>query len=229
MAADFKIRKAVALGAAAFSLVVLGAGCESPPPAEVQHVLWFFGHPEVFIPLALIVFVPITYLLIKKFGHLRGITGLWFYGGLIYAAVSLIYAEILKAQLSNAFFSDAYVTTAHYQSAIFIVASFAIFPAALILMMRYFRFGYSKVLACLHFWIYFIGLNAMLLPQVYVSFKLNPRRYADVFSAVNVISVVGAVLIALSLATFVILIIEALVRKRPVPHKAQNSIASTFE
>ena len=231
MADSFKNIKAGALAVPAFSLAAAGTGCSEAPPAEVQHVLWFFGHPEVYLIFAALILGPLIYILLRKFGRPRGILGLWVFGGLTYAACVLVMGLSLNKGIDAAL-HDTYYITAHYQYGLTALLIFTIFWAALKGFPRLLRCMYSPLLALTHFLLFFIGILLVFLPQFHLSMSGMPRRYVDYensFERIYFLTNIGATLIILSLATFVILIIEALVRKRPVPHKAKDPIESAFE
>ncbi len=228
MAVNLKIRKAGAITAPAFLL----AACENPPPGELQHFIWFIGHPEIFIPLAVIIFGPLFYLGVKKFGRPRGIMAHWALGAAFLTAAAVITGASLKSQTGVFGAADTYFLKAHYRYAATVIAFFAVFPLVLILLKTGLRRPYSLRLARVHFWLTFIGFNALLLPQFFIAFRGMPRRYVDykdTFNWANAISVTGAVIILLSLALFAALIIEAIIRKRPLPDKSDTPIARTFD
>ena len=226
MAADFKIVKAGAVTAPAFLL----AGCEGAPPTEMQHLLWFIGHPEIFIPLSIIVFGPIVYLLICKFGRPRGVTGLWICGLIAFFAATLICARIKSRIGAGAFLGENYALQAYWQFAAPLLFVFVLFAAVTATFNRVTGRGYSVLLAKTQFWLWLFGASLMLFPQ-YIIIRGEPRRYigyAQGFELINPLNIIGAGLAALSFVVFIGMVVEALVKKRPTPKRGEQQ-AKVFD
>lgn len=227
MADKFKILKAGALAVPAFFI----SGCENAPPMEIQHLLWFFGHPEIFLPLAAITLGPLIYGLLKKFGRPRGIPALWLWGGLIFIAAVILTGLKMQGDYLGIASHDVYYITAHYNAAIAPVLAFVFFGVMPAVFRKIFRFDYSRTLAKLNFWLFFIGIALVWLPQFYIGFKGMPRRYVDYsedFKIADIVAGLGMIFVGLSALAFIILIIEALIKKRPYMSAAARTAGDTF-
>jgi cytochrome c oxidase subunit I len=75
---------------------------------------------------------------------------------------------------------------------------------------------YSEVLAQIHFWVFFIGVNLTFFPMHWLGVSGMPRRipdYPDAFYTFNKIASWGAEISAFSLIIFLGLLIESFYNK----------------
>ena len=114
---------------------------------------------------------------------------------------------------------DTYYVVAHFHYVLSMGAVFGIFCGF------YYWFGkmsglqYNKVLAGLHFWFFFIGVNLIFFPQHFLGMQGMPRRYVDYpeeFALYNQISSWGALVTLVGTAFFFLMLFDAffLSRKR---------------
>lgn len=71
---------------------------------------------------------------------------------------------------------------------------------------------YSEVLAQIHFWVFFLGVNITFFPMHWLGVAGMPRRipdYPDAFYTFNKIASWGAEISACSLVIFLIVLIES--------------------
>jgi cytochrome c oxidase subunit I len=107
---------------------------------------------------------------------------------------------------------DTYYVTAHFHYVLSMGAVFSIFAGF------YFWFNlitgksYSQFLICLHFWLFFIGVNMTFFPMHYLGVAGMPRRipdYPDCFFLFNHISSIGSYVSSISVIVFFILLIDS--------------------
>ena len=93
-------------------------------------------------------------------------------------------------------------------------------------------YNYSNILAQLHFWITFIGVNLTFFPMHFLGLAGMPRRYIDYPEALhgwNQVASYGAYLAGLGTIIFVIMIFEAFIRKRRAENNPWGDGATTLE
>ena len=76
---------------------------------------------------------------------------------------------------------------------------------------------YSEVLAQIHFWVFFIGVNVTFFPMHWLGVSGMPRRipdYPDAYYTFNKIASWGAEISAFSLLIFLGLLIESFYRSK---------------
>ena len=93
-------------------------------------------------------------------------------------------------------------------------------------------YNYSNILAQLHFWLTFIGVNLTFFPMHFLGLAGMPRRYIDYPEALhgwNQVASYGAYLAGLGTIIFVIMIFEAFIRKRRAENNPWGDGATTLE
>ncbi len=91
---------------------------------------------------------------------------------------------------------------------------------------------YNSFIAKSHFWLAFIGVNLIFLPQHFVGIAGMPRRvpdYPEAFAGWNYVSSMGSYLSAFAILIFVYGIIEAFIKKRPAGNNPWGEGANTLE
>jgi cytochrome c oxidase subunit 1 len=91
---------------------------------------------------------------------------------------------------------------------------------------------YNEILGKLHFWIFFVGTNIIFFPQHFLGLQGMPRRvvdYPDGFAFWNKVSSIGYLIMAVSMAFFVLVLVEALVRRRRGEANPWGNGATTLE
>ena len=79
--------------------------------------------------------------------------------------------------------------------------------------------NYSEILAQIHFWVFFTGVNLTFFPMHWLGVAGMPRRvpdYPDVFYLFNKISSWGSYISAVSFVFFFFVVIEAFYTSRAV-------------
>ncbi|WP_460545735.1 aa3-type cytochrome oxidase subunit I [Glycomyces halotolerans] len=104
--------------------------------------------------------------------------------------------------------SDSYFVVAHFHYVLFGTIVFAVFAGVYFWFPKVAGRMYDERLAKVHFWLTFIGFHTTFLVQHWLGNEGFPRRYADYqvgdgFTALNMVSTVGAFILGLSTLPFV--------------------------
>jgi heme/copper-type cytochrome/quinol oxidase subunit 1 len=95
---------------------------------------------------------------------------------------------------------------AHFHYVLSLGAVFAIFAGWYYWFPKMTGYMYSPLLARIHFWLTFIGVNLAFFPQHFLGLAGMPRRipdYPDVYAGWNMISSLGAYISAVSAVFFI--------------------------
>jgi cytochrome c oxidase subunit 1 len=114
---------------------------------------------------------------------------------------------------------DTYYVVAHFHYVLSMGAVFSIFGGIYYWFNKITGVEYSEVLAQIHFWVFFIGVNITFFPMHFLGVAGMPRRipdYPDAFYTFNKISSWGAEISAFSLLIFLGLLIEAFYNQKKV-------------
>ena len=107
---------------------------------------------------------------------------------------------------------DTYYVVAHFHYVLSMGAVFSIFGGIYYWFNKITGVEYSEILAQIHFWVFFIGVNITFFPMHWLGVAGMPRRipdYPDAFYTFNKIASWGAEISAFSLVIFLLLLIEA--------------------
>ena len=110
-----------------------------------------------------------------------------------------------------------YYVVAHFHYVLSLGAVFAIFAGYYYWFEKMYGIKYNEALGCTHFWLMFIGVNIIFFPQHFLGLQGMSRRYVDypaAFTFWNRISSYGYVVTAVGVLVFLVMLVEAAVRRR---------------
>ena len=127
---------------------------------------------------------------------------------------------------------DTYYVVAHFHYVLSLGAVFAIFAGWYYWFPKMTGYMYSPLLARIHFWLTFIGVNLVFFPQHFLGLAGMPRRYVDypdVFAGWNYVSSIGSYISALGTLVFLFAMILAVTRKEKAADNPWGEGATTLE
>ena len=127
---------------------------------------------------------------------------------------------------------DTYYVVAHFHYVLSMGAVFGIFCGFYYWFGKMSGYLYNKWLAAAHFWLFFIGVNVIFFPQHFLGLNGMPRRYVDYpqeFELWNQVSSFGAYITLAGVAFFLLMLVEAFIRKRPAGANYWGEGATTLE
>jgi cytochrome c oxidase subunit 1 len=115
---------------------------------------------------------------------------------------------------------DTYMIVAHFHYTLFAGSMFGLFAGAYYWFPKATGALLREGLGKLHFWLMAIGANLTFMPMFFLGYDGMPRRVADYTSAdgwttLNRLATVGAFLIAISIAVFIVNAVLSLRRREP--------------
>ncbi|MBU0668991.1 MAG: cbb3-type cytochrome c oxidase subunit I, partial [Alphaproteobacteria bacterium] len=267
-------------------------------PVLYQHILWFFGHPEVYIMIlpgfGMISQIVATFSRKPVFGYLGmayamvaiGVVGfvVWahhmytvgldvntkmyftaatmviavptgvkifswiatMWGGSIEFKSPLVWSlgfiflftvgGVTGVYLANGGIDDVvhdtYFVVAHFHYVLSMGAVFSLFAGFYYWFPKMSGRMHSELLAHLHFWGFFIGVNVIFFPQHFLGLQGMPRRYPDYTPAYqywNEISSLGYHIMAASMLLFFANLIYAFTVGKKAPANPWGEGATTLE
>ena len=134
---------------------------------------------------------------------------LWVMGFLITFLLGGLTGVILASPPLDFAVSASYFVVAHFHYVLFGTVVFAMFAGFYFWWPKMTGRMLNETLGKIHFWLVFIGFHTTFLIQHWLGIKGFPRRYADYlatdgFTTMNMVSTVGAALLALSMIPFAI-------------------------
>lgn len=155
------------------------------------------------------------------------------YGGSLHMTPSMLFAlgfvfmftigglsgVILANASLDIAFHDTYYVVAHFHYVLSMGAVFALFSAWYYWIPKMLGLDYNVLLAKVHFWVFFIGVNVTFFPQHFLGLQGMPRRisdYPDAYAGWNLISSFGSIISVVSVYIFLTIIYSQLVQGKPV-------------
>ena len=157
---------------------------------------------------------------------------LWAFGFIFVFTVGGVTGVVLASAAFDLTVHDTYYVVAHFHYVLSLGAIFSIFAGFYYWFEKVTGVKYNELLGKLHFWVFFIGTNIIFFPQHFLGLQGIPRRYVDypqAFAFWNKVSSVGYVIMAVSMGIFLILLIEAAVRRRKGQANPWGEGATTLE
>ncbi|WP_158916747.1 cytochrome c oxidase subunit I [Caulobacter sp. S45] len=129
-------------------------------------------------------------------------------------------------------FQDTYYVVAHFHYVLSLGAVFAIFAGFYYWFEKMWGVKYNEILGAAHFWLMFVGVNVIFFPMHFLGMQGMPRRYVDypdAFAFWNRISTDGYMIAALGVVVFLVMLVEAAVRRRKAEANPWGEGATTLE
>ena len=127
---------------------------------------------------------------------------------------------------------DTYFVVAHFHYVLSMGAVFSLFAGFYYWFPKMSGKMHSELLAHLHFWGFFIGVNVIFFPQHFLGLQGMPRRYpdyADAYAYWNEISSIGYEIMAGSMIFFFANLVYAFVAGKKAPANYWGEGATTLE
>jgi cytochrome c oxidase subunit 1 len=157
---------------------------------------------------------------------------LWAMGFIFVFVVGGVTGVALASSALDLSFQDTYYVVAHFHYVLSLGAVFSIFAGFYYWFEKITGIKYNSTLANIHFWLFFIGTNIVFFPQHFLGLQGMPRRvvdYPEAFAFWNRISSLGYVVMAISMAVFLVVLFEAFARRRPGVANPWGEGATTLE
>jgi len=125
-----------------------------------------------------------------------------------------------------------YYVVAHFHYVLSLGAVFAIFAGFYYWFEKMWGVKYNEFLGCVHFWLMFVGVNIVFMPQHFLGLQGMSRRYVDYsagFAYWNKVSSMGYVVTAVAVLVFLVMLAEAAVRRRKAVANPWGEGATTLE
>src|SRR5262245_14273384 len=142
---------------------------------------------------------------------------LWAIGCLVQLAIGVsTVAIIAKTTATRPPLHDTFLVAAHLHWVLQLAVAFGFFAGLYYLFPKLTGYGYYNVLGRVHFWLLFIGVNTMLVPQVLLVTNAAGRAESpDAFHYWNLVSQFGSYLAAVASLVFFVNMVFSLLRRRP--------------
>jgi cytochrome c oxidase subunit 1 len=157
---------------------------------------------------------------------------LWAIGFIFLFTVGGVTGVVLSNAGIDYSLHDTYYVVAHFHYVLSLGAVFAIFAGFYYWFEKMFGVKYNEFLGALHFWIMFVGVNVIFFPQHFLGLQGMPRRYIDypeAYTLWNQVSSWGYAITAVGVVVFLIVLIEAAVRRRAGVPNPWGEGATTLE
>ena len=114
---------------------------------------------------------------------------------------------------------DTYYVVAHFHYVLSMGAVFGMFAGFYYWTPKVLGITYNEVLARIHFWALFIGVNITFFPQHFLGLAGMPRRipdYPDAYADWNYISSIGSIISVAAIVVFAYVIYDVLIEGKQV-------------
>ena len=157
---------------------------------------------------------------------------LWAIGFIFLFTVGGVTGVVLSNAAVDYSFQDTYYVVAHFHYVLSLGAVFSIFGGYYYWFEKMYGIKYNGFLGGLHFWLMFIGVNVIFFPQHFLGMQGMPRRivdYPEGFHFWNNISSWGYVITIFGVLVFLVMLVEAFVRRRKGVANPWGEGATTLE
>ncbi len=157
---------------------------------------------------------------------------LWALGFIFLFTVGGVTGVVLANAGIDQSLHDTYYVVAHFHYVLSLGAVFAIFAGFYYWFAKMFGVTYNELLGKAHFFVTFIGVNIIFFPQHFLGLAGMPRRYVDYpegFAFWNAVSSFGNWISVAGVVIFLVVLVEAFVRRRQAVANPWGEGATTFE
>jgi cytochrome c oxidase subunit 1 len=157
---------------------------------------------------------------------------LWAIGFVFLFTVGGVTGVVLANAGVDVVLQDTYYVVAHFHYVLSLGAVFAIFSGFYFWFPKITGYMYNEFLGKLHFWITFIGVNLAFFPMHFLGLAGMPRRYADypdAYAGWNYVASIGAFIAGFGVIVFLIMCLEAFMKKRKAADNPWGVGATTLE
>jgi len=157
---------------------------------------------------------------------------LWAVGFIFLFTVGGVTGVVLSNAGIDYSLHDTYYVVAHFHYVLSLGAVFAIFAGFYYWFEKMFGVKYNEFLGATHFWIMFVGVNVIFFPQHFLGLQGMPRRYVDypeAYTLWNQVSSIGYAITAVGVLVFLVMLVEAAVRRRQGVANPWGEGATTLE
>jgi len=157
---------------------------------------------------------------------------LWAIGFIFLFTVGGVTGVVLANAGVDRSLHDTYYVVAHFHYTMSLGATFGIFAAWYYWFPKMSGYMFSEFIGKLHFWMTFVGVNLVFMPQHFLGLAGMPRRYVDypdAYAGWNYVSSIGSYLSALGVIIFLYGIHHAFKKKVKAPDNPWGPSATTLE
>jgi len=157
---------------------------------------------------------------------------LWAIGFIFLFTVGGVTGVVLANAGIDYSLQDTYYVVAHFHYVLSLGAVFAIFAGFYYWFEKMWGVRYNEFLGAAHFWVMFVGVNLVFFPQHFLGLQGMPRRYVDypdAFRLWNHVSSIGYLITLFGVGIFLLVLVEAAVRRRPGRANPWGEGATTLE
>ena len=157
---------------------------------------------------------------------------LWALGFIVLFTVGGVTGVVVAAAGVDHVLHDTYYVIAHFHYVLSLGSAFTIFAAFYYWFPKMSGYLYNERLAQAQFWLTFVGVNVVFFPHHFLGLAGMPRRYVDypdAYALWNYVSSLGAYVSTAGVLLFLVVVLEAFMRKRPAPDNPWGEGATTLE
>ena len=157
---------------------------------------------------------------------------MWALGFIFLFTVGGVTGVVLANAGVDLMLHNTYYVIAHFHYVLSLGAVFGIFCGFYYWFSKMTGYSYNSMLARVHFWLTFVGVNVTFFPMHFLGLAGMPRRYVDYPDALhgwNAVASIGSYIAGAGTLVFVWLIIEAFVKQRSAEGNPWGDGATTLE